>query len=1233
MRRIIVTSKVFNLEKITVIALTLLIGLGIFMANSNSVYASGNAYYVSNSGNDNNNGTSLSTPFRTIQKAATLAQAGDTVFIREGVYRETVTPANSGTQNNPIVYKNYNNETVTIKGTDPVGTSGWQVESGNIYKKANVYTPLALVDLQVFVDEEDMVLARWPNSNAKWNDAFSFFDSVGFGYVTDSGIPGNDDAWNGGVIQADAYGSWSFCGWEITDYIASQKKVVYSTMDWTSDYEYTWQFPGYCPDPSWGSDPGRKGFYLAGARVALDVSKEWYLDKNTNILYLYTPNGDNPENHSIEIKTRNEGFSLGTQQYITIQGLNFFACSVNAIDAQNIVIDDIVSKYGAINRVEYKGNAETFMAFRSNWKNYNAAIMLGSLKDHYGKFNTIKNSTVYSTNSPFVVVGGECSKIINNHFYDNLVNDGIILGGKSHLVSNNTIHDCAEVVFHGIYYNCIFQYNDIYRSNMLINHDNGVIHPYNYDLGNSEFHHNKVHDLNGTLVGFYFDNGTTNACVYKNAIYDIKNGNWNTAIMANFPYDFISIFNNTGYNTGSMGFNTWYSQKTPDTGYMAQGINNICSAQSFNKTNEGALYNNIHHETNPGYVDLEARNFRLLSGSSAKDNGLILDGITDGYSGMNPDIGCYEYGAADWSAGYNASNRPNPTFVSSNWPNKNLVYNAGFEAGIWGGSLGYSGFHGWTKGGANTAQLFEYSSNWSDCVETGRCSVRLNIGDSIEQTITGLLPNTTYTAAAYMRMDQPGSGSVVLSVDNYGGSIQNQPVTAHTKVPFPHPRVTFTTGPDATSATIRVSKDTEFINAAYVDDVSLIQGGIDLAGVLNRDDWVATASSSYMPDGRTPDKAIDGDTSTLWTTGSLQNDGQWFAIDMGSAKEFDKIVLDTSLHPGDAAAMFELYVSDDAIHWGDAIATGQGRSITEVTFNTQKKRYIKILQRGSKTFNWWTIEEIYVANVADISSSLSRTGWSIQAHASYNGYLPSLILDGEEETHWLSGSFQSNGDWVQIDMGATKTFNRIRLLSADNDYPRAYSIYVSNDGSNWGNIVSSGVGSSDITDIQFNQQIARYIKIVQTGNSNTNWWGINEFMVYQDKMTIPRPLRKDSWEVSSSSSYGGYPIYNALDSNVQTHWLSGVNQTNSDWVIVDMNRPMTFNKISLESSNSDYPRIFEVYTSIDGVNWGSVVISGTGKADTTVMEFNRRTARYIKIMQLGESTTNWWGINELTLYN
>ena len=85
---------------------------------------SGNTYFVATNGNDNNPGT-YSQPWRTWEKAFIIANSGDIVYIREGVYPATSTDGgmwvyNSGTSSNPIRFFNYPGETPILDGSNIV---------------------------------------------------------------------------------------------------------------------------------------------------------------------------------------------------------------------------------------------------------------------------------------------------------------------------------------------------------------------------------------------------------------------------------------------------------------------------------------------------------------------------------------------------------------------------------------------------------------------------------------------------------------------------------------------------------------------------------------------------------------------------------------------------------------------------------------------------------------------------------------------------------------------------------------------------------------------------------------------------------------------------------------------------------------------------------------------------------------------------------------------------------
>ncbi|MCK9556224.1 right-handed parallel beta-helix repeat-containing protein, partial [bacterium] len=61
-------------------------------------------YYVSTTGDDNDDGLSQETAFRTIQKAADTVSAGDTVEVEAGTYTEAVSITTSGTYSNRIYF-------------------------------------------------------------------------------------------------------------------------------------------------------------------------------------------------------------------------------------------------------------------------------------------------------------------------------------------------------------------------------------------------------------------------------------------------------------------------------------------------------------------------------------------------------------------------------------------------------------------------------------------------------------------------------------------------------------------------------------------------------------------------------------------------------------------------------------------------------------------------------------------------------------------------------------------------------------------------------------------------------------------------------------------------------------------------------------------------------------------------------------------------------------------------
>ena len=226
--------------------------------------------FVAPNGNDNNLGT-IAAPYLTIQKCATAVSNGSTCAIRAGTYRETVTP-NSGT-----TITSYDGEPVTVDGSDPV--TGWTLYKGSIYQ-ANVALSTGDTN-QVFVGNQMMTEARWPNSNDLFHGNWATMQAgTTTTQVVDPNLPNIN--WTGATISQ----------WSGSDPWALQTGVVTASSQGT--IQFSGIATGYCPLIC----PTAGGYYfLSNFLGALDTQQEWYYDPTAGVLYFWAP-GNAESEHS-----------------------------------------------------------------------------------------------------------------------------------------------------------------------------------------------------------------------------------------------------------------------------------------------------------------------------------------------------------------------------------------------------------------------------------------------------------------------------------------------------------------------------------------------------------------------------------------------------------------------------------------------------------------------------------------------------------------------------------------------------------------------------------------------------------------------------------------------------------------------------------------------------------------------------------------------------------------------
>jgi len=122
-------------------------------------------YYVSPTGNDNNSG-SINSSFATIDKAVSMASAGDTIYLRGGQhdYGSTVYLSKNGSSGNPINLLAYQDE-VPVIDFSATGTGPRGIDLGGSYWHLRGFIIQNAGDNGLYIDGTnntvELIIARW----------------------------------------------------------------------------------------------------------------------------------------------------------------------------------------------------------------------------------------------------------------------------------------------------------------------------------------------------------------------------------------------------------------------------------------------------------------------------------------------------------------------------------------------------------------------------------------------------------------------------------------------------------------------------------------------------------------------------------------------------------------------------------------------------------------------------------------------------------------------------------------------------------------------------------------------------------------------------------------------------------------------------------------------------------------------------------------------------------------
>ena len=590
-------------------------------------------YYVSTTGDTLNSG-SFSSPFLKVQQAVDIMQAGDICYIRQGIYHENVIVDNiDGSSGNPIIFTSYNNERVVFDGTISIDST-WTPYSDNIWS-VNIDFDI----WQLFVDYEEMVMARWPNANFRDGSIWDKENHWAHGLIDD-----DENAYQNGTMVDKPHGNISLADIGFNIQGATAILNVGSFKTYTKEVlSHNGNSFTYEPVDLWKTK--HHDYFLERKLEFLDSEGEWFYDPDSSKLYFWPIDNVDPNTLNIRGKVQSYAFDINNSDYIEIRDLEFFGTTFKFNNSDNSIVDHCNLVYPSCYKrmLGFIGTQPEMSVFNSS------------------RYCTVSNSAFRYTDGSALEMYSNDNTIDNCYFYHidytstdlNGLMTTIQMGGSNNVFKRNTMHKMGASATLNPGNSATIELNDMSDSGHMQS-DGALIQCMVGQQPDVQIRYNWLHDTEKFGARFDGEGDGYGGHMHHNVIWNVQGG----IMVKGYNHN---IYNNTAFDNGDKNDIIIMIDQGGNEGTLT--VNNAANKMAGHRTSSYDLYPvpGIYENNWNGYqlnldikdllVDVENNDFRPIENSVLVDSGILYNSLDINYNGENPDIGAYEFNGEYWIPG------------------------------------------------------------------------------------------------------------------------------------------------------------------------------------------------------------------------------------------------------------------------------------------------------------------------------------------------------------------------------------------------------------------------------------------------------------------------------------------------------------------------------------------------------------------------------------------------------